>query len=496
VKEAPGFRRSRSNPGHPFETIDTIVYRAVPNFFGQGAALNLLRRYGRNCLAVLISCLGIATLSAADTVEKPVWKAGVAAVDVTPAEPMWMAGYASRTKPSAGITNRLSAKALAVEDDRGTRLVIVTLDLIGIPRAMRDVVTKRAAEQHAVSAEAVMFNASHTHSGPVVRSGGSVMYDLAPEEARKVEDYNAGLQDKLVGLIGAAIADLAPANVSYSHARAGFAMNRRLPTDKGVQNSPYPEGPVDHAVPVLRVESPDGKLRAIAFGYACHNTTLGLFDFCGDYAGFAQEYLEEAHPGAKALFVMGCGGDQNPYPRGTVELARQHGRTLATAVEAALLPAPKQLRGSLKTDWKDVELEFANPLNREALIALQATADKLDQRKAALLLEDLAKTGKIQKTYSYPVQVVRFGDDLTLIALAGETVVDFSLRLKRELPGSSVWVAGYSNDVFGYVPSRRVLEEGGYEAGGAMKYTRLPGPFAPNVEEIIVDAVHQLVKQK
>src|SRR5205823_8918428 len=137
---------------------------------------------------------------------------------------------------------------------------------------------------------------------------------------------------------------LKPARLGYSHARAGFAMNRRLPTAKGYQNSPYPDGPVDHDVPVLRVEDAEKKLRAIAFGYACHNTTLSFYEFCGDYAGFAQQYLEEAHPEALALFLTGCGGDQNPYPRGTIALCRQHGRTLATAVDAALLTVPRPIR--------------------------------------------------------------------------------------------------------------------------------------------------------
>ena len=90
-----------------------------------------------------------------------------------------------------------------------------------------------------------------------------------------------------------------------------------------------------------------------------------------------------------------------------------------------------------------------------------------------------------------------------MVALPGETVVDYSLRLKRELPGEaekapSIWVAGYSNDVFAYIPSRRVLEEGGYEAGGAMRYmttTLQPGPFASSVEERIVKKVHQLNAQ-
>jgi len=90
---------------------------------------------------------------------------------------------------------------------------------------------------------------------------------------------------------------------------------------------------------------------------------------------------------------------------------------------------------------------------------------------------------------------VRFGEDLILVALPGEVVVDYSLRLKLELAGPTVWVAGYSNDVFGYLPSLRVLEEGGYEGGGAMRYTSFPGPFAPSVEKLVVDKVHELAQE-
>ncbi|MBI2481020.1 MAG: hypothetical protein HYV60_21015, partial [Planctomycetia bacterium] len=93
------------------------------------------------------------------------------------------------------------------------------------------------------------------------------------------------------------------------------------------------------------------------------------------------------------------------------------------------------------------------------------------------------------------VQAINLGDDLLMIALAGEVVVDYSLRFKLELRGVPLWVAGYSNDVFGYVPSLRVLQEGGYEGGGAMRYTTLPGPFAPTVEKLIVEKVHQLAEE-
>jgi neutral ceramidase len=423
------------------------------------------------------------------------WKAGTASVVLTPDRSLWMAGYASRDKPSEGKVHDLFAKALALEDGSGARVVLVTLDLIGVPRALRDHVARQAQEKYKLPSAALFLNASHTHCGPVLRVGPSVMYDLSEEQVKGLDAYFASVKDKLVALIGKALADLAPARLGYSHARAGFAMNRRLPTEKGYQNSPFPDGPVDQAVPVLRVEGADGKLRAVLFGYACHNTTLSFNRFCGDYAGFAQQYLEEAHPGATALFVAGCGGDQNPYPRGSLEQAQQHGRALANAALAALLPKSRPVRGPLRTALAEVTLDFVPPAGRDELLKLRESRDRYARRKALLLLGELEKTGRIRSTYAYPVQVIRFGSDLTLVALAGETVVDYSLRLKRELTGSPIWVAGYCNDVFGYVPSRRVLKEGGYEAGDAFRYSVLAGPFAPSVEERIVETVHKLVKQ-
>jgi hypothetical protein len=324
------------------------------------------------------------------------------------------------------------------------------------------------------------------------------MYDLPPGQAERIDRYVAGLQEKLVTLIGRALADLKPARLGYSHARCGFAMNRRFLSPKGYQIAANPDGPVDHAVPVLRVEGTDGKVRALLFGYACHNTTLGqnYYQVCGDYAGFAQRDLKADHPGAVALFLTGCGGDQNPYPRGTLEQAKQYGRALANAVEAALLPPPKPVRGPLRTVLDEVTLDFAPPAGRDDLLKQAESADQFERRKARVLLDELEKTGRIKSTYAYPVQVVQFGGDLTLVALAGEVVVDYALRLKRELAaGPTLWVAGYTNDVFGYVPSLRVLKEGGYEGVGAMRMTRFPGPFAPSVEERIVGKVHELVRQ-
>lgn len=444
-------------------------------------------------LALLLLIPVDSLLFGAEKPSPPTWKAGAAAVLVTPQEPTWMAGYASRNKPSEGKFQDLYAKSLVLEDQDGRRLAIVTLDLISVPRPMRDWLATQSQAKYKLPPESLLINASHTHSGPVVRSGKS-FYELSPDQQQRVDKYAAGLHQKLLDLIGRAIADLGPARLGYSHARAGFAMNRRLPTPKGYQNSPYPDGPVDHDVPVLRIERPDGKLRAVLFGYACHNTTLGLYQFSGDYAGYAQQYLEEAHPGTTALFMIGCGADQNPYPRSKLELAQQHGRTLALAVEAALLPQARPILGSVRSAIREVELEFAPPPPREELARLEQKGNKYEQRHAKMLREELEKNGKVRSSYAALVQVVRLGDDLLLVAMPGETVVDYSLRLKRELAGPAVWVAGYSNDVFGYVPSLRVLKEGGYEGGGAMIYSSLPGPFAPSIEDRLIAAVREMAK--
>lgn len=400
--------------------------------------------------------LSLAMLSARqDPASMPPMKAGTAQVVITPQTNMWMAGYAARKKPAEGKVQELFAKALALEDSAGTRMVIVTTDLIGILPSLRASIEQKAAAAHGLPPEALLLNASHTHSGPEYR-----IREGREQEAR---DYTAFLEDRLMEVIAAALASVQPASVSWSRARCGFAMNRRLPTAKGYQNAPNPDGPVDHEVPALLVQHPDGQPRAVLFGYACHNTCLGDYEYCGDYAGYAQEYLQEHREDFIALFLNGCSGDQNPYPRrsgvvpglSALDLAKTHGRSLANAVEVAMQVPPRPVPGPIRAAYEKVRLDYAPEKQRAP--------------------------------HDYPVQVTRFGAALTLVALGSETTVDYSLRLKRELGGDApVWVAGYSNDYTGYVPSLRVLKEGGYEAQAG---------WAEDVEERIIGKVRELYER-
>jgi hypothetical protein len=423
------------------------------------------------------------------------WKAGAASAVITPEGPYWMAGYASRREPADGKIHDLMAKVLALESEDGHRLVIVTTDLIGITDHIQNEVQRRAQERFGLKRHELLLNASHTHCGPMVRRYRIQFRNIPPRYAVKVAPYLETLIEKMVGAIGTALDQARPARLTAYESQAGFARNRRFPTEQGFVNRRYDEGPTDHSVPILKVTDAEaGHVVAILFGYACHNTVLGIQQFCGDYAGFAQQAIEAAHPGAVALFMQGAGGDQNPYPRRTLELAKQHGRALAEAVEKGMRGTGLVISGTLESARDDARLEFQPLPSREQLESLLAEGNRYEQTKARYLLEQSAQ-GTLIETQRCPVQVVRLGEQVLLVAIGGEVVVDYALRIKRQYKAPLVWVAGYSNVVNGYLPSRRVLNEGGYEAGGAMVYMQLPGPYAENVEARVFEMVDRLVKQ-
>jgi hypothetical protein len=424
-------------------------------------------------------------------------RAGVARVEITPSGPIWMSGYASRNHRSESVRQPLWARALAIDTGSGGRLVIVSTDLIGLPFEVADQVADRARQQFGIERSHLLLNSSHTHTGPVVWPNLASMFNLPPGEEQKLKDYAARLTDELVAVIGKSVTDLAPAEISFAFGQAGFAMNRREATATGVKIGVNREGPGDHQVPVLKVAGPDGKIRAILFAYACHNTTLNgdFYQITGDYAGFAEAELETAYPGATALFVQLCGGDQNPYPRGTVDLAEQHGHEMAAEVRRMLGAAMQPLSGRLRTAYQIASLPFA-PQERatyETDLNNPKSSPAVKQR-AQRMLQAIDSGHPVRET-PYPVQAIRFGKALTLLALGGEVVVDYDLRAQREYSGEPLIVAAYSNAVMCYIPSERVLREGGYEAVDNLVYYGQPGPFAPGVEGRVFDAVHAVMKK-
>lgn len=427
-----------------------------------------------------------------DTNRSHEWRAGAATVVITPDESMRMAGYGAREKPSEGTLQDLHAKAIALEDETGTRFVAVGVEVLAISRPLHEAVTEACEERYRLPASYLLLNASHTHCGPVYRERKTEVFSLNDEERAQARAYAERLEESLVDVVGRALEELAPASVTYSHARCGIAMNRRIPLEEGIGFQPYPDGPVDHDVPVLAVESPGGEtLRAVLFGYACHPTSLLIREWTGDWAGYAMEYLEAEYPDATAVFVQGCGGDQKAYPQRELELTKHYGRSLATAVRGALVAKRREVHGPLRCVKEEVDLEFEDPPSREELEDRLDSEERYERRHAEHLLGELDEHGRLPRSHPYPIQAIGFGGDLTMVALTGEVLVGYSLKLKERLPGP-LWVAGYSNNYMTYIPTVDDLYAGGYEADRFVHLTELPARFDHSVEDRVLSTATAL----
>ena len=428
------------------------------------------------------------------------WKAGFAAATITPADPVLLSGYASRTAPSDAVLDDLHAKAMALEDDDGQRAVVITADLIGFRAEFGEGICERITAAIRIPRERILLNASHIHSGPSVMLDKVAHDTVTEEQAAKLIAYTRKFQDQCVALASEALAQLKPARLSWGSGVVNFPMNRREFTARGVILGVNPRGPVDRGVPVLRVETPDGKLVAVLFGAACHNTTFGSKDnqVSGDYAGFAQAHVEKEFPGVQAMFVIGLAGDANPYPnshndpakRPAVEIAKQHGAELGREVVRVLGTKLKPVNGPLRTAYAMAELPLQAPPSGEELAKTVAKSGSWQKWAAVQMLTAQNNGEKLPTHFSAPVEVWQFGQDLTWVGLSGEVVVDYAALIERAIGPLNLWLSGYCNDVFGYIPSARVLGEGGYETRGL--YSRGFGFFAPEAEKVLVEKVAEL----
>lgn len=421
------------------------------------------------------------------------WQAGVARATITPQEPLWLAGYASRTHEAEGVLHDLWVKALAIRDAQGHTAVLITTDIIGYPREMSERIRDGIEAAHGLGRAQIILSGSHTHSGPVLNNSLPDIYPTNAAQQEAIVRYTRWLEGVVVETAGAALSALAPASIASGSGVARFAVNRRNNREAEAPQLFALEGPQDYAVPVLKVTRPDGDIAAVVFGYACHATVLDGYQWCGDYPGFAQIAVEEACPGTTAMFFAGCGGDQNPIPRRSVALARQYGATLAAAVACALESPMRALTPELRTAYQEVALAFETPPTREELSKIIEQSDGYVRRWAERMRGILDAGQPLPSNYPYPVQAWRLGEQ-AMAVMGGEVVVDYAIKLKQAL-GHDTIVMGYANDVMAYIPSHRVRMEGGYEGATAMHAYGLPSPWTEDVEGRVMGALQAVCAQ-
>ncbi|MEY2881819.1 MAG: hypothetical protein RLZZ15_4199 [Verrucomicrobiota bacterium] len=448
----------------------------------------------RSLLRPAFFLLAAAALRAA---EAPVL-VGAARVDITPDSPIWLSGYQSRATESTTVKTPLAARALAIGSDAEGAVVLVTAEVIAVSEALSDAVAAAVRAKHpGITRERIAVCATHQHTGPAIAGTIPFMFsrDLPPAEAARIERYGERLREKLIEVALAALTARQPARLAWAQGTASFAVNRRKIVDgKHAGYTDQPGGAVDQALPVLRaVDAASGAVRAVLVNYACHCTTLkGGDNFIHpDWAGDAAARIEAAHSGAVALVAIGCGADSDPQPRGLDGVAA-HGKTVAAEVARLFAGELRPVGRVTGAKFQTLEIPLARAVPRAELEARLKARPNIAYA-ATLFLRKLDAGEPLPAGIRYPVQAWAFGGEFAMVFLGGEVVADYALRLKRELGASRLWINAYANHVPCYIPSTRILAEGGYEAEAAMDYYGLPTRLAPDVEERIVRAVHEVV---
>lgn len=426
----------------------------------------------------------------------PHWQAGFARRVVTPKTPVWLAGYGMKRAPDSTIHD-IWIKVMALKDRNGNRLVLVTTDHQGMSKTIYENLYKTIHTEFGLGRSEFMLTFSHNHCGPRLTDDLEDYYPEDPEQTRLVNEYSDWMQTEIVSAVREALANFQQVRIFAGEGECAFAVNRRDNVEAEVpqaiaEGKPL-KGVVDHYVPVLAVKSTTGNLLAVLFGYACHPTTLRINSWNGDYPGFAQINIEKRFPTANAMFFNACGGDQNPLPRRTVELCMRYGQMLSDAVEEVLKNRMTELSSKLQTAYEHVNLDYDEVATQDNLASfLKKENTEIEVRWAKKMQDKLSNGAVFSTSYSYPVQAVRL-DKLLIIGMAGETVVDYSLKFKKKYPGLT-WVSGYTNEMAAYIPSRRVWEEGGYEGGPHInEYGRPAWRWAGTVEERITSTVAAVV---
>jgi putative membrane-bound dehydrogenase-like protein len=418
--------------------------------------------------------------------EANTYTAGVAKVDITPDYPVRLSGFGFRRAESEGVTRRIWAKALAVDAADNQPLLLIAVDNLGIPQAMVRELAGRLAKRSGLKANQLTVTATHTHTAPMLRGVAPTLFGQPIPKAHqeRIDRYTAELTDRLEKVAVDALADRKPAKLSWGVGKVSFAINRRT-------NG----GPVSHDLPVMVVRDLNGKVRAVYASYACHCVTLSDNKIGGDWAGFAEARIELDNPGAVAILTIGCGADANPRSGVTganAAAANEQGAELAAEVRRLLKGYLAPLYGKLSAKTVGLELPLADHPTRAQWEEKAKRKDAIGYH-ARVNLERLDRGEKLPTKVDYSAQAWLWGNGLAMVFLPGEVVVDYALRLKKELDPMRLWVTAYANDAPCYIPSERVLKEGGYEGGEAMVYYDVPAPFRPGLEQKIVDAVHQAV---
>ena len=435
-------------------------------------------------------------------------RAGAAAVEITPEIGTPMSGYYYE-RGAEGVHDPLHAKAIVLEVG-GTRAALVALDLSTTTRNLVEDARRLIEESTDVPGTSVMISATHTHTGPVLSGRGNREGDFggASDLARS---YRDALPAKIAEAVRRAEAALEPAVARAAlGSESSIAFNRRFHMrDGSVGWNPgkrNPEivkaaGPIDPGVPILHLESPEGRPIATYVNYAVHLDNVGGTAFSADLP-FSLANALEAYQGPEAvtLWTAGCCGDINHVnvqwkaPQKGHENAARMGIILAAEVLRQWPELQAVDADSLSVSHADVTLELPE-IAPEDVDQARETLQRNRESNGAdrpkfLELVDAYKTLDVNDrdgaAQEVEVQVITLGDEVAWVSLPGEIFVELGLDIKRDSPFGWTAIAELANGSIGYIPSRRSFTQGNYEVVSAR--------CASGSGERLVDAAVTLLK--
>ena len=421
-------------------------------------------------------------------------KIGIASIDITPQQPVWLTGYGNRDHKSEGVYQSLIAGAISIAGETD-EVLILTADLIGYDLAYAAAAKNRIAESTGLLPGQVVLTATHTHCAPF-------FYPMAmPGEVEK--GYAEFLLKQLVHVAVAAKNQQTEGAVEFSRGRSEFGVSRRLPDGKGgVLFAPNPEGPMDRDLDTLWFSNAAGELIGSLTIFGCHPTSRGGYLIGGDYPGFLCRALSE-HTGAPSFFSTGCAGNIRPWFKGKNEgfnTPSLEELELASQRIAAEVMESRQDTVSVNAEGLSITSEFHH-LPYAELPDDATFRDKAENHTNPFIkhwaseMLKLSKAGGLPHSCPQELQVLQFNEEIRAIFLGGEVLAEIGLHIKSALQPATTLTIAYSNGLIAYVPSKETYDLGGYEVDGSHFYFLRPAPFAKGIEDLIVAKTIDMVQK-
>jgi|GEM_PF-1198058 len=424
-------------------------------------------------------------------------RCGSAGIDITPEPGHVLQGHLN-DNPSTEIIAPLEVRSAVFEQD-GTRIALITADVIGVPLDVTHQIRARIDEQCDIPAEHIMIAASHTHCAPATLPS----LGMTPDPA-----YMQRIVDACVNATVKAVEELHDVRFVVATGDVNFTINRRPIDEHGKVNgmAPYEAGLVDRRVRVLAAIREDDRPVATFFHFATHPTSLpgSLGRISPDYPGIARSQIE-AKLGGHALFLPGCFGNQRvavlsdtgSFRAATEEDLRGYGRTLGEEVCRIVRRGRAVEATSIGGKTLSVDMPYGAADSDEVMHGRLDNAEGLSR----LVFENwtagvraMVKEGGIPASRATEMQAMRIGP-IQLVSIPGEPALEIGFALEKQYRTAGdweeIWAIGYTNDCIGYLNTPEMVQRGGYEPQAYPYY----GDPAPYVDEVptILNAAGQLI---